>query len=756
MKKTGRSALASFAGFIQLPGSGNSSQLLRTIFLLLTSLSLSQLIAQKSHQLHLTFRSGTALLTPENRQKIDSVLRFLGNEMKNYRITIVGHADSVGSPEVNYLMSLKRAEKTKSYITGKGFPAEAVTASGKGATAPVANNSTDANRARNRRVEISISKKPLHIDNIAGLRLLTQRKSIYTDKEEIFTTASGTEIFIPPDVFVDAAGRTVKGKVDIVYEEYRDPIDFMLSGIPMSIEHEGEAQQFNSAGMFKILASQNGEPVSLKPGQVLRMNFKQTQDIPGINFYRFDTLNRTWSERNEDRDCGKANTDYSQWSGSYERNSRRICDRFVSSRSEFIAEYGRNVLAGNESLYRQLLTMDTAGVFRAMALSDSLGQISDSIRKVSINNDRKIKVTTHKYKVYITESSKSKIQFWIKCLTTRNNELKKISYAISWKYKLGDKDKKLVSMLGRNTWTLCDITPDGDQYNISFENEKGKIHLDKVQLKLNITIPRGEREAFVKTMFDDHYEKKEQYLGELEELWTRKEILDTKAEELEEQLKPLHEHRLRHQALYLAIVNTPLYCFWLQNRSLMSAFERSLRFERWLMYFDTHHSEMQQRFAPRKEEQKVQAGSDILAGQNRQIEQSYNDQVGGMIRSLCLPVLGVYNLDALFRVNGEPIFAGFTSEEGDTLTPQIVFIMDRAANTVYRFTTVMANKTVSIGYVKNNMSRVLIIDRANHTYICNSAVFDGFEPAPLRQGIAQVLTVKKVENRDYLKKLLGL
>lgn len=42
--------------------------------------------------------------------------------------------------------------------------------------------------------------------------------------------SSGTQICIPPAIFVDKHGQLVTGEVEITYVEYRDPIDFILSG----------------------------------------------------------------------------------------------------------------------------------------------------------------------------------------------------------------------------------------------------------------------------------------------------------------------------------------------------------------------------------------------------------------------------------------------------------------------------------------------------------------------------------------------
>ena len=70
------------------------------------------------------------------------------------RVDIVGHTDSTGSDAVNNPLSLERAQSVRDYLLSRGVPAAHVRTEGRGEREPVADNSTEAGRARNRRVEI--------------------------------------------------------------------------------------------------------------------------------------------------------------------------------------------------------------------------------------------------------------------------------------------------------------------------------------------------------------------------------------------------------------------------------------------------------------------------------------------------------------------------------------------------------------------------------------------------------------------------
>lgn len=74
------------------------------------------------------------------------------------RVAIEGHTDSVGSDALNQALSEKRAAAVRDYLVSRGLPADRMTTSGLGETAPVASNDTAAGRQQNRRVEMVISQ----------------------------------------------------------------------------------------------------------------------------------------------------------------------------------------------------------------------------------------------------------------------------------------------------------------------------------------------------------------------------------------------------------------------------------------------------------------------------------------------------------------------------------------------------------------------------------------------------------------------
>jgi OOP family OmpA-OmpF porin len=96
-----------------------------------------------------------AVLKPEGKAKLDD----LADKVKGLTLEVViavGHTDAKGGDAYNQKLSVKRADAVKTYLSGKGIEASRIYTEGKGKSQPVADNKTDAGRAKNRRVEIEV------------------------------------------------------------------------------------------------------------------------------------------------------------------------------------------------------------------------------------------------------------------------------------------------------------------------------------------------------------------------------------------------------------------------------------------------------------------------------------------------------------------------------------------------------------------------------------------------------------------------
>ena len=86
---------------------------------------------------------------------LDKVASTLGEYDKTV-IEVAGHTDNIGSDAYNQQLSERRAVSVAEYLAGHGVGRGRMVTLGAGETHPIASNDTDAGRAQNRRVEITI------------------------------------------------------------------------------------------------------------------------------------------------------------------------------------------------------------------------------------------------------------------------------------------------------------------------------------------------------------------------------------------------------------------------------------------------------------------------------------------------------------------------------------------------------------------------------------------------------------------------
>jgi outer membrane protein OmpA-like peptidoglycan-associated protein len=104
-----------------------------------------------------TFRVNSAVLSPEAKQHLDDFAAKIANA-KAYSIEVAGHTDSTGGEAKNFRLSRARADAVIQYLAvNHKIPLRRfVTPMGYGKTEAVADNTTAAGRAQNRRVEVKM------------------------------------------------------------------------------------------------------------------------------------------------------------------------------------------------------------------------------------------------------------------------------------------------------------------------------------------------------------------------------------------------------------------------------------------------------------------------------------------------------------------------------------------------------------------------------------------------------------------------
>jgi outer membrane protein OmpA-like peptidoglycan-associated protein len=100
------------------------------------------------------FDFNKSTLQPASDPVLQQILDLL-KKNPTQKIEVQGHTDNVGGDAYNQTLSEARAKAIVTWLTQHGIAADRLTAKGFGKTRPIADNATDAGRAKNRRVEIA-------------------------------------------------------------------------------------------------------------------------------------------------------------------------------------------------------------------------------------------------------------------------------------------------------------------------------------------------------------------------------------------------------------------------------------------------------------------------------------------------------------------------------------------------------------------------------------------------------------------------
>ena len=104
------------------------------------------------------FKKGKAEIDPA----CDPTMKYIAKLIKDtpgFHVQVDGHTDNVGNPESNKKLSQDRSDAVVKYLVGKkGVDAGRLSAKGWGDSQPIADNKTEKGRAKNRRVDFTVTK----------------------------------------------------------------------------------------------------------------------------------------------------------------------------------------------------------------------------------------------------------------------------------------------------------------------------------------------------------------------------------------------------------------------------------------------------------------------------------------------------------------------------------------------------------------------------------------------------------------------
>lgn len=103
--------------------------------------------------LYINFDTGKATIRPDSKPVIDQIVQMMKTN-KALALSVEGHTDNVGDAKSNLTLSENRAKAVADALVAQGIEAKRLSTAGHGQDKPVADNSSEEGRAKNRRVEL--------------------------------------------------------------------------------------------------------------------------------------------------------------------------------------------------------------------------------------------------------------------------------------------------------------------------------------------------------------------------------------------------------------------------------------------------------------------------------------------------------------------------------------------------------------------------------------------------------------------------
>lgn len=127
-----------------------------------------------------------------------------------------------------------------------------------------------------------------------------QKFEIDPSQPNVLFSKMGAKINIPSDAFLDKDGNIIKGKVEVSFREFYNPLDFYLAGIPMNYNDNGVDKVLESGGMVEVTAKSNKAELFVNPASKIKVDLFSWTKSKDFNLYDLDKTTGKWIEKGKD------------------------------------------------------------------------------------------------------------------------------------------------------------------------------------------------------------------------------------------------------------------------------------------------------------------------------------------------------------------------------------------------------------------------------------------------------------------------
>jgi hypothetical protein len=719
-------------------------------FFFLSIYSFSQQIVE--HIIY--FDSGKDMPTREEKAKLDEVLKSITDKKLNYFISIVGHTDNIGSEQFNKHLSDNRAKNISVYLK-KEFATARLEVVGNYYKEPASLDTTPSAKARNRRVYISISIPVPQISNIGDIKLDKREYTIDADKNDTLIYSSGTKLFIKSGTFVDEYGNKISGNVTISYVEFRDPIDFILSGTHMYYSDNGENMVFNSSGMFDISGKQGEKPVFIKKGEEIKVDFVPTKNIEaGTDFYQYSKSQNQWADLSKVPPAKNGSAPIVQGHGDM-INKLGICSKDMCAGIKMVVQVGCELTENRIPVFTNLVKKYDLDVPHIRSLDDSvkkydryLTAIKKTLDSIHKELDAKPAYTFRK----VNSASSSAFAFKIDCDTSLKNNFVDMEN-VTW-FCNNFSSKRIASkLLDSRVFAVRMIKLDNRGnavLKITKQKNDDKFPLLNVKMVFTDEDKKSQRKEIYQT-YRQRVKLAKEYTKSIEK---EQDLVEARQQRFEATRKVFNDSLTNE----LSNVNKDsTQCFWANNKPLMKKNEKAMIMLFWYEHFEKNIDAYKQTFTQMKTNN---SADDTCAAVRKriqiqaQLEAAATSAIKQVLVSLSVGSFGVFNCDQIQLLKRpETITPSYTDADGNVLLIASIYLIDDAINSVLIYDGYRDLSPSKFPYSPSSNNRLIAFDEKGNPWLCS---YDRFKEGLQIKGKKKIFILKKVDTAKNKEELSAM
>lgn len=701
----------------------------------------------------LFYETDADVCLPNHQRELDSLIDALVCHPAAYLAEVTGHTDSDGSDAYNIALSRRRAQGVSAYLKQKGFRSKTTVMHAQGEFSPVASNDNELGKAQNRRVSVVLVVDQPKLPQLKGLTPEASRISVNAAKGDTLNFSTGTKVYVPANAFVDAKGNEVKGKVDIVFTEYRDLVDIAFSDINMWHGDSAEGTFLKSAGMFDLRVFKGKEELQFNENTDVQVDFRMVSTMPNLQFLSYNDSLRNWESKffitnKSGKSVDLPKSKYRLLRTAKQKPSLKTACYWTPFEADArMYKIAMPFCESDSSMYMaNKVILRAAKKFISFDCAYSDIQLDEKNEQLA-NLELQLKLLKGKYLLQIVKETRKTLEFKLES-SGRGTNLMSPFKGYTWLVNKSDTDLK--NFLTKRV-SLVELTAKDGDIKMVLVDAKDTIRFSHLELNLinkqmfQESYPPNEAMGEYTILEAENRNAQRELQLKINEVKLKRDSLVDIVELKMNQNVNLNSNLMRYRSEAYPDV-TCLNCVWEMNQPLMTDAEKRLSFEAWLRYADNNKPKLKARLDSLYQTTGLQAKLDtiemlekkypdynfsvgarssIQTGENSfvvsdNVSPSTKVDIGGLIKTFFVSAPGVYNCDQIARLP-QPVMvdATYRNEDGKGIVPMKIVYLDKTVGVVLTYDGYYNLGPEHFGLSQRSEFKILAFDSEGKLYLAS-------------------------------------